>query len=436
MSKKLKIIMIFLLVLILSGCGIENGENGEDDMNPASISIAQYKVFAWNDLGMHCVNPTFDTMVILPPYNTLYVQVIKRGNPPRVVTQGIVVEYSILNNTYSYGKTDKFGADFAQFWDYAFQIFGIDLPQDRGLNLHDPNVHNSLSGTMQKKGDYFIAEGIPVVPVDDSGVWNPYQVAEITVKDTSGKILARTTTTVPVSDEINCQKCHGSNAFYDILSKHDQKEGTNLTGSTPVLCNNCHGSPALGDSSPKQMWLSEAIHGFHKDKGASCYDCHPGQQTMCNRSLAHTASDGNCTHCHGDMTQIADSIKNGRTPWLNEPKCSTCHQNIPGVDTGKSLYRNARGHGNLFCAVCHGSPHAMVPTSVSSDNYQAVQYQGKAKTIGSCGVCHRSSRGGDSINEFSEKHAGGQLLTACHVCHTQVSLDTNKWPHSFRWKSR
>ena len=43
---------------------------------------SEYVVFAWNDLGMHCLNPTYDELVILPPYNTVNVQVVKRGNPP------------------------------------------------------------------------------------------------------------------------------------------------------------------------------------------------------------------------------------------------------------------------------------------------------------------------------------------------------------------
>ena len=49
---------------------------------PAATTSARYVVLAWNDLGMHCLNPTYDTAVILPPYNTVWAQVIQRGNPP------------------------------------------------------------------------------------------------------------------------------------------------------------------------------------------------------------------------------------------------------------------------------------------------------------------------------------------------------------------
>ena len=151
--------------------------------------------------------------------------------------------------------------------------------------------------------NYFIAEGIPVVPVDDNNSWNPFQVAEITVKDGSGNVIAQTKATVPTSDEINCAKCHGTNAFDDILSKHDSKHSTDLSAASrkPVLCASCHPSPALGIRSGPQDYLSQVLHGSHSTRGASCYDCHPGSTTKCNRSLAHATADGNCVTCHGDM---------------------------------------------------------------------------------------------------------------------------------------
>ena len=113
-----------------------------------------------------------------------------------------------------------------------------------------------------------------------------------------GNIVATTRATVPTSDEINCAKCHGTDAFNDVLAKHDDKVGTSLMQSKPVLCAKCHGSEALGVSGrgSSGKYLSEAIHGYHADKGASCYDCHPGQTTKCNRSIKHTAADGILHH--------------------------------------------------------------------------------------------------------------------------------------------
>jgi hypothetical protein len=424
------VLILIGLALCLVGCGSDEG--GVGNVN----TTGDYVVFAWNDLGMHCLNPTYDTAVILPPYNTVWAQVVKKGDNPEIITQGLEAEYKLINNTHSYEKRS-----YGQFWDNCQKLFGITLVKDTGLNLEDPGIHNGLSGKMVDKGDHFVVNGIPTTPVDDSDVWNPYQVAEITIKNLAGDVVAQTRATVPTSDEINCAKCHGNNAFLDALEKHDKDNKTSLLADKPVLCASCHGSPALGTSGKGSSgkYLSEAIHGFHASKGASCQDCHPGQISKCSRSLKHTAEDGNCITCHGDMKNVADTVSSGsRTPWVNEPKCVTCHTNIAEVDTGTTLYRNAKGHGAVYCASCHGSPHAMVPSREDSDNYQAMQYQNKAKSIGSCGACHSSSKGVDNMGEFKSTHAGAnpEHKNACHICHTSITTDNAKWPHSYQWKSR
>ena len=440
--KTRQLVLVGALALAVAACGTSGGGGnggggGGDGVNSKAIPATNmtYVALAWNDLGMHCLNPTFDKAVILPPYNTVWVQVIKRGNPPQIVTAGLTVEYSLQNNTYSYGKRSYGG-----FWDNMQQLFGLTLPHDQGLNLEDPNIHNGLSGTMVVKGDHFQVNGMPVVPVDDNLNWNPYQVANITVRDSgTNAVLVQTTATVPTSDEMNCAKCHGTtDPLLDVLQKHDDEQGTNLVASRPVLCAGCHGDPALGQTGPgtSGRYLSRAMHGFHADKGAACYDCHPGATTKCSRSTAHTAADGNCITCHGTMSDLATSIANGsRTPWVNEPKCATCHPGVAEVDTATNLYRNANGHNGLSCPACHGSPHAMVPTSQTSDNAQAVQYQTTIAPIGDCKVCHATSQGG-GISDFSEAH-GGSRATACNVCHTTApSSDTTKWPHQGQWKRR
>jgi hypothetical protein len=433
--------LLVMLALTMSGCGGGGGGGGSStDGGTTPVVPAQnsaFVVMAWNDLGMHCLNPTYDTAVVLPPYNTIHAQVIRRGDPPQVVTSGLTVQYAVVNNTYSYGKRS-----YGQFWDFMLQLFGVTLAHDTGLNLVDAGVHNSLSGTMVAKTGYFSADGIPLTPVDDSNVWNPYQVVQITVKDGSGATVAQTRATIPTSDEINCGKCHGANAFQDVLTRHDARHGTNLSGSKPVLCASCHGSPVLGGTGTGSagIYLSQAIHGFHStvNPAPSCYDCHPGTTTQCSRSLAHTAADGNCTACHGSLATVASSIASAqRVPWTVEPKCVTCHPGVAQVDTGTVLYRGATGHGNLNCEACHGSPHAMVPTSQASDNYQAIQYQAKAKSIASCGVCHSGSRG-EGSSGFASQHGGTnpRRTTACNVCHTAVSATTANWPHAFQWKNR
>ena len=269
------------------------------------------------------------------------------------------------------------------------------------------------------------------------------QVAVVTVRNSSGTVLARTKATVPVSDEINCSKCHGQDPWRDLLADHDRLHETNLIDSVPLLCAECHGSPALGTSGPGSsgIYLSKAIHGSHATRNALCYDCHPGQQSWCNRSVRHASADGNCVTCHGSLAEVASSIPGARIPWVNEPACADCHTGASGVATGQTLYRNATWHGQVYCAACHGSPHAMYPSYVEMDNYQPLQYQGftgRMKTIGSCGVCHENSRGEeDDIDEFGEKHGGvsPERPTGCNACHTSVPTKTASWPHAYQWRN-
>ena len=433
MRRLVYLALAFSLVIAI-GCSDEGTITGGDDDGQKAFLDQDYIVLAWNDLGMHCLNEHYDSLVVLPPYNNLWAQVIERGAPPVIVTAGVTVEFEIENNTSSADKKT-----YGEFWDNAVDLFGgifgiTDLDPDIGL------TGTALAGDMELSGDHYVAEGIPVVPVDDDGVWNPYQVAIIRVRDGQDSVIAETKCTIPASDEMNCAKCHGSSPDTDILEEHAEENWPTIMAHVPVLCAECHGSPAYGqlDEGISGKFLSEAIHGQHASTGASCYDCHPGENTQCARSLEHTASDGNCITCHGDLDAVAGSIYFGRIPWIEEPACADCHSNsIPEIATGQTLYRNATGHGDLYCAACHGSPHAMVPARESSDNYQARQYQvyGIVKTIASCGTCHGTSHPTPDLGDFIEKHGGlsPQQFIGCHACHTAVPTSTADWPHSYQW---
>lgn len=441
------------LAAVLASCGGGGGGGDDDGGGDVPAADRQVVVFAWNDLGMHCLNPTYDKDVILPPYNNLWAQVVRRSGAPEIVTSGVTVHYEIVNNTSSYGK-----AGFGGFWDRWAEIFpGVPV------QAHDVGLTgNGLSGTMTLVGDHYEATGVPVVPIDDDGVRSPYQVAKITVKDLQGAVLAETRCTVPTSDEFNCKKCHRSAAspaapFEAYLALHDAEQGTSLAASTTAfLCADpsrlCHVSPALGQAlSGGRTYLSQVIHSFHGGLDAAerpvCYDCHPGGVALCNRSLRHTGADGNCTACHGSLAEVGDSIARGdRVPWLAERStCATCHggATIPEVDTGSTLYRHAAGHQGIRCPACHGSPHAMYPADEARDptaNYQPEQYLGagrKVVSIGSCGACHGSSRG-EGLGEFGEAHGGAspEARNGCHVCHTQVAATPTQWPHQYKWNAR
>ncbi len=370
--------------------------------NESSAAGGEYKVLAWNDLGMHCYNQDFSDLAVLPPYNTLWVQVVKIGNPPTLVTSGITVEYSYPDNTYSVGKTN--------FWDYDQSLFGVDLPPNVGL------TGKGLSGEMDLDGDHFIAEGIPLTEFSDSAptVRQPYQLATVKVKDTTtGAILTSTQVVTPVSSEMRCDRCHSDTGTAkpdkltgkietNILQLHDEKENTNLMANRPILCANCHGSNALGMAGdPSLKNLSNAMHSRHKsvtpDTLEGCYNCHPGPQTKCLRDVMSTEENMTCVSCHGGMEKVSQNPN----PWLNEPRCDTCH-NSGQFDQNHPLFRFSTEHGGLYCEACHDSTHAIAPSREANDALKFIALQGKNGPLEECSVCHTNSP-----NESKGPHAAG-----------------------------
>jgi hypothetical protein len=122
-----------------------------------------------------------------------------------------------------------------------------------------------------------------------------------------------------------------------------------------------------------------------------------------------------CQNCHGTMQNVAQSILNGRSPWLNEPQCGnvTCHGSTYAEEAGK-LFRQSEGHGGLFCSACHGSPHAIQPTVQPNDNLQNTRLQGFAGALKKCTVCHETtpSSGGPHGLMFTDVLPDVPSLTA------------------------
>ncbi len=333
---------------------------------------SDYIVIAWNDLGMHCVDKDFSVFSILPPYNTIHAHVIKRGHEPEKLSNASVkVYYSAAYdndgsiNSYSSGKTN--------FWDYAQKLFNVNLQPEEGLKGFLTQSTTPHEMEFSAKYNMFVAEGIPAVPYDDNGEFDPYPLVKVEAKSLDGKVLASTTTVMPVSDEMNCKACHGSTSGnmealptqpennpdpekdyrWNILKKHDEENQAKITqailnqlqskgynyqaslyqtakSGTPILCSACHKSNALPGSGVDGVPpLTQAIHSKHatpiansgKQGKNACYMCHPGANTNCERGAMHELD---CQNCHGTMADVGSSTREG---WLDMPTCQQCHQN-------------------------------------------------------------------------------------------------------------
>ena len=247
---------------------------------------------------------------------------------------------------------------------------------------------------------------------------------------------------------------------------------------TPVLCDACHASNALpGTGMDGIPPLTRAIHSRHADvidprngmtldesaNRSACYTCHPGSETRCLRGAMGSAvtADGDlaiqCQNCHGNMSRVGAA---GREGWFDQPTCQSCHsgtatdnngqiryssvfdefggQRVAVNDTfatnpdtpaaGVSLYRFSTGHGGLQCAACHGSTHAIYPSSHLNDNLQNIDQQGHAGTLVDCDGCHGSqprtvSGGPHGMHPVGEdwidRHEGAaeDNLGQCRACH-------------------
>ena len=376
--------------------------------SPSSAPTAgDYVLLSWNDLGMHCYNRDFQNLAVLPPYNNLWAQVIKRGDPPQIVTTGIEVTYVFPDNTYSVGKSN--------FWTYAQQIFGLPSPLPANIGL----TGKGLSGSLDLNGDHFQADGIPLTEFSDSAPTtpDPYQLATISARDKNTQVVLATARVVaPVSTEMRCDECHSDTgeATVDggitptgkvetnILSLHDKEELSNyppgygpLMQSQPVLCATCHASNALGKAGlPGIKNLSNAMHGKHAEEGnfpndtSGCYKCHPGPNTRCLRDAMSTNFGFTCQECHGTLSHVAQNPN----PWLNEPRCDTCHGSV--THQNDPLYRHSKGHSGVYCEGCHDSTHAIAQSSQPRDAIKFIDLQGHAGTLNTCTVCHLTQPAG------------------------------------------
>ena len=407
----------------------------------------EYILLAWNNLGMHCISDSSDFWTLLPPANDLFAQLIKRGEVPEIIEEDVVLTYRVEPGFENPSKH-------VSFWKNSVSTFDAKLADNIGLSGNGLSgemkfEHGAFVADLIPVVPYPDKGGFQPYPIftieaRDAG---------------SGTLLARTKVVAPTSTEMGCRNCHGGKwrvdgragfspeTSRDILATHDRISGTSLLlqaeSGSPALCQTCHPDPVLNAKGmPGHLSLPAAIHGFHanylSNRGAeACAACHPASAngaTRCSRGI-HNELGLDCTSCHGTLEDHALSLlkkekEEGkakaallmenltprtvatleeikpRTPWINEPDCLTCHEGfgIPAKESSfnvwtdgvDDLYRNRHDDsGRIYCAACHGSPHAVYrannPYGAKRDVIQPLQYQNQPYAIGAnknCRVCH------------------------------------------------
>ena len=455
---------------------------GNGTVIPPPQSSGNYMLTAWNDLGMHCMDGNdFSVFSVLPPYNNLHAQLKdKKGD---LVTSGVTITYESTMGTD--GKINTSSTQKTNFWDFAPALFGTQLAPNIGLTGSPMSSYTPAQMTFNASHQWWEAEAIPMTPYNDDGSKNYYPLVKVVAKNSAGKVLAEAKTVLPVSDEMDCKRCHASNAVADakpskgwvnnsnpekdykfnILRLHDQEEphavskrlvalkakgfnyntkgleATALSG-TPVLCVACHKSNALPGVGLGIKAFTNAIHDKHADvvdpqtglqlgdstNRSACYACHPGAQTKCLRGAMGDAKDGNgnneiqCQSCHGTMHAVADKNREG---WLDEPNCQACHhdgvRNTSAIDPATNTLRHVIDTRFATNIDTPATGFSLFRFSTGHGNLQCEACHGATHAI------YPAHNADNILSKGVQGHAG--TISECTSCHSSVPKTATGGPH-------
>jgi hypothetical protein len=328
------------------------------------------RLFAWNDLGMHCMDTDYSVFTLLPPFNNLNAQLMVNG---QLVSSGYTLEYQSASDPT--GSTNTSSAGKTNFWEYVSALFGVGtVPANVGLtgNPTASTTPAPLAWNGADKDNYkwFEATGIPITPLDDKGSFNPYPMVKVTAKNSSGQEIASTHAVLPVSTEMNCSICHASSTGspaakptggwvnsvatpterdwrLNVLRLHDQKNAGNAnysallvskgygaslessvtnadpTKNKPIFCDTCHNSNALsywglageGTVSP----MTAAMHNRHA--GTMLPGTTQALDSIGTRDACYTCHPGKETKClRGAMGNPVDALTGKHVM-----ECQSCH---------------------------------------------------------------------------------------------------------------
>ncbi len=443
-------------------------DNGHTDPPPPPPPIGgngNIRIIAANDLGMHCADKDYQIFSILPPFNVVHAQAIQKGTDasmPKVLTSSDVdVNYAAASNpndpagansinTTSVNASNIFKTNFWEMDSSNRTIGGLTydrlypatilqlfepIPADVGLPVPDVASLPELIAEQQKMPgflspyttnepqdflrfdkdvhffgsvipdvNWFAADGIPLLPVDDQGRSNPYPLMKVSVTSKSGEVLDSVDVVLPVASEADCQNCHanpddhgngaattfagttfdvvlaknapgpeqlGNAAKINILRLHDAKHGSNYTSSidgsssvcdaaanpddpnclanqTPIQCAQCHYTPALDlTQQGPQDETTQGIRGRQQKRHISM-----------SRAMHFTHADFKdpfgapafpTMPAADDPRRLSGAPINAFERDILDQTCYQCH---PGKNT--QCLRGAMFTGGTTCQDCHG----------------------------------------------------------------------------------
>lgn len=334
----------------------------------------------------------YDTYAVLYPYDSGVGDSILALFEPLPVDRGLPVpdiNELLAGNLVPHQQDMPGSANTPQ----AFSRFDRDLAFFAGLTVQGQTIGKVIPGV-----NWFAADGIPILPVDDQGRSNAYPLMKVEARDkATDAVLAATDVVLPVASEADCQTCHAASddgysglasdfagvntdadpgndfmvmteaqaladglgpqyllnaAKVNILRLHDAKHGTDLDNQRPVQCSQCHYSPALdlaqvgpvddaaGRQQTTHISMSRAMHGHHGSLtfgGGDVFPQMPAPDDPARDQPANTVYPG------ADASLTV-------TEYVLQETCYQCH---PGKQT--QCLRGAMAAGGVVCQDCHGN---------------------------------------------------------------------------------
>ena len=353
---------------------------------------------------MHDINATYDAEVLLPPYNTIWAQVIQPGRPARDRDDGRHPGIPAGRQHLLLRQSD--GDPVRDYVALLGRLLGplrrLAPAHDTGLNFVDPasttgspercssraplpgrrrpgrpHQRRRDLGPLPGRGDHRARRFDPRRAGPDPG-----HRAGI------GRDELRQ---VPRTDD------NAESILAVCRARQEPRIRPSSPTASPSFAPTATADPPSGRPvrARRSSISSQAIHGFHATTvELTCYDCHPGTKTLFHRSTAHTTRTGTAPICHGSLTTLTTMLYAGRVPWKNEPSCVNCHTFVAEVDTGSTpLPQRHRPRRPVLPRLPRQSPRPGPLGRRTRDHYRLLQYQNKALSLGSCRVCHSRLEG-------------------------------------------
>jgi len=428
---------------------------------PPGASTLPWRVLASNDLGMHCADLDYQIFSILPPFNVVHAQVIQTGTasakPKLLSNLDADVYYRATSSSVdpagagSINTTSNLAPSGTKsnFWapaplpsngtlgGLAYRLLypgavldGVPMPVETGLPVPDPVKLPVLAAAQQKMpsptntpqkfarydtnlpffasfpfgtvvsgANWFSADGIPILPIDDAGRSNPYPLMRVhaVAKGTPEAAVVSSSKAsldivLPVASEADCKNCHngtsGIAAAFAVIDKYADgtkwKVATETTAPGPDKVNNAAKINILrlhdakwgakytnADGSAARCNGGTEPSCLDQRRAIQCSQCHyspaldlaqvgpinePAIGVNGRQQLRHISMSRAMHFNHGQYTNLFPAMPLPgpartlavQTPILEE----TCYQCHPGKLT--KCLRGAMGAGGVVCQDCHG----------------------------------------------------------------------------------